>query len=468
MTMADRAGRGAAVARRGFGDKVLVEGPPGSSRGRAGGNVARGKVSAAHRGGAGRRPAASSRIVGAPRIEYPRASMDSSLVPALLATPRPARLGLADGAVFSGYAAAGDAVASGEVVFNTSMFGYQEMLTDPSYRGQILVLTAAHVGNVGVNDDDQESGRVWAEGLIVPDLSVVPSNWRAAGAILERLAAQGVPVAWGFDTRALVLHLREKGALPGVLVCGREPSSGDLDGLVRAARGTDGCDLTGDVSRREIETWSAGPWTPPGAAQRTDSSALGARSTVHGPRVVVIDCGAKRSILRQLVGAGAEVVVVPAGTSGAAVLELRPAGVVVSNGPGDPGAVAGVPETLRAVLGKVPVLGICLGHQVLARALGGRTFKLRFGHHGANHPVRDDATGAVWITSQNHNYAVDASSLPSGVRVSMTNLTDGSVEGLVAEDLRAEGIQFHPEAGPGPHDALGVFARFVWRCRSTR
>jgi carbamoyl-phosphate synthase small subunit len=183
---------------------------------------------------------------------------------------------------------------------------------------------------------------------------------------------------------------------------------------------------------------------------------------------VVIDCGAKRSILRQLVGAGAEVVVVPAGTSGAAVLELRPAGVVVSNGPGDPGAVAGVPETLRAVLGKVPVLGICLGHQVLARALGGRTFKLRFGHHGANHPVRDDATGAVWITSQNHNYAVDASSLPSGVRVSMTNLTDGSVEGLVAEDLRAEGIQFHPEAGPGPHDALGVFARFVWRCRSTR
>jgi carbamoyl-phosphate synthase small subunit len=392
--------------------------------------------------------------------------MDSSLIPALLARPRPARLTLADDAEFAGFAAGGDAASSGEVVFNTSMFGYQEMLTDPSYRGQILVLTAAHVGNVGINEEDQESGRVWAAGLIVPDLALIPSNWRAKGGVLEALESQRVPVAWGFDTRALVLHLRERGALPGVLVCGRQPSSAELAVMVRAARGTDGCDLTGEVARAESETWSAGPWRSPSASPLNGASLSGPRTPDPGPRIVVIDCGAKRSILRQLVAAGADVVVVPPSTAAGEILARHPAGVVVSNGPGDPAAVANVPETLRGLLGKLPVLGICLGHQLVARALGGRTFKLRFGHHGANHPVRDDATGAVWITSQNHNYAVDPASLPANVRVSMTNLTDGSVEGLVADDLAAEGIQFHPEAGPGPHDALGVFARFAWRCRS--
>jgi carbamoyl-phosphate synthase small subunit len=391
--------------------------------------------------------------------------VDKTLVPPLLAGCARATLALSDGAEFSGYAATGDAVASGEVVFNTSMFGYQEMLTDPSYRGQILVLTAAHVGNVGVNDDDDESGRVWAEGLIVPDLSLVPSNWRAAGGLLERLDAQGVPVAWGLDTRALVLHLREKGALPGVLVCGKEASRRELDELVKGAHGTDGCDLIREVAPSEPRPWTGSPWQPPGLAHNADLAALGPRTTGHAPRVLVIDCGAKRSILRQLVSAGAEVQALPPDTPAAGMLGLKPAGVVVSNGPGDPAAVARVPETLRELLGKVPVLGICLGHQLLARALGGRTFKLRFGHHGANHPVRDEATGSVWITSQNHNYAVDPGSLPTGVRVSMTNLTDGSVEGILADDLLAEGIQFHPEAGPGPHDALGVFARFVWRCR---
>jgi carbamoyl-phosphate synthase small subunit len=388
-----------------------------------------------------------------------------TLVPPLLAGCARATLALSDGAEFAGYAAGGDAIASGEVVFNTSMFGYQEMLTDPSYRGQILVLTAAHVGNVGVNDDDDESGRMWAQGLIIPDLSLVPSNWRSAGALLDRLEAQGVPVAWGFDTRALVLHLREKGALPGVLVCGKEASRRELDELVKSAHGTDGCDLTREVARSETEAWTTPPWQPPGAASQGATWSLRPPTPDPRPRLLVIDCGAKRSILRQLVAAGAEVQVMPPDATAAAILALKPAGVVVSNGPGDPAAVAGVPETLRNVLGKVPVLGICLGHQLLAWALGGRTFKLRFGHHGANHPVRDEATGSVWITSQNHNYAVDPRSLPTGVRVSMTNLTDGSVEGIVADDVRAEGIQFHPEAGPGPHDALGVFARFVWRCR---
>ncbi len=375
-------------------------------------------------------------------------------------------LALEDGRTFAGRPFGSVGETTGEVVFNTSMFGYQEMLTDPSYRGQILVLTTAHVGNVGVNPEDEESRRVWVEGLIVPDLASVPSNWRADGRLLDRLGAQGVPVAWGFDTRALVLHLREKGALPGALVCGRQPSREELQALVSRARGTDGCDLTRVVARTKPEGWSERPWQPPGAAPVNRTSVSGPRTPDPGPRVVVIDCGAKHSILRNLAGVGADVAVVPPDTNASGILALRPSGVVVSNGPGDPAAVAGLPRAIGDLLGKVPGLGICLGPQLLAVALGGGTYKLRFGHHGANHPVRDEATGAVWITSQNHNYAVAPDSLPSGVRVSMINLTDGSVEGIVAESALAEGIQFHPEAGPGPHDALGVFPRFVRRCRS--
>jgi len=461
--VAERSRRHLPVARRGFGDLAEVEQGANSARRRAEG--AGGSRKGPVRQGAGRAmdpagPAATPVVIVAPRgMGYPRASMDRSLLPPLLAGPRRACLALADGTVFHGYASGGEALASGEVVFNTSMFGYQEMLTDPSYRGQILVLTTAHVGNVGVNAEDQESRRAWAEGLIVPDLSAIPSNWRAQGGLLERLDEQGVPVAWGFDTRALVLRLREAGSLPGVLVCGKELSRTELDALVREAHGTDGCDLTRAVARTEVVTWGTAPWLAPGEQPRKANG---------GPLVAVVDCGVKHSILRHLVGAGAGVVVVPPDTGAAAILALKPAGVVVSNGPGDPAAVAGVPQTIRELLGKVPLLGICLGHQLLAVALGGLTYKLRFGHHGANHPVRDMATGSVWITSQNHNYAVDPESLPERVRVSMVNLTDGSVEGIVAEDVLAEGIQFHPEAGPGPHDALGVFARFVWRCRGRR
>jgi carbamoyl-phosphate synthase small subunit len=393
--------------------------------------------------------------------------VDSSLIPPILAGPRRARLALSDGTLLLGFAAVRAAWADGEVVFNTSMTGYQEMLTDPSYHGQILVLTTPHVGIVGVNRDDQESGRAWVRGLIVPDLSAAPSNWRSEGGVLERLAAQGVPVAWGFDTRALVLHLRERGALPGILDCGGALSDAELVERARGARGTDGCDLTGEVSCETPEGWSEGPWAGrAGAGGVVGWPDPGPRPPDPAPRVVVLDCGVKRSILRRLVAAGADVSVVPPRTGAAAILGVEPAGVVVSNGPGDPAAVAQVAETMRELLGRVPLLGICLGHQLLGRALGATTFKLPFGHHGGNHPVRDEATGAVWITSQNHNYAVDPHTLPAGTRVTMTNLTDGSVEGIAADELGAEGIQFHPEAGPGPHDALGTFARFLSRCRS--
>jgi carbamoyl-phosphate synthase small subunit len=385
--------------------------------------------------------------------------VNKELLHPILAGPRCARLALSDGTIFRGFAAGPPLAADGEVVFNTSMTGYQEMLSDPSYDGQILVLTTPHVGNVGANDDDQESARVWARGLIVPDFNAVPSNWRATGSVLDRAAAHGVPVGWGFDTRALVLHLREHGALPGVLDCTGEGGDDELLARAAIAKGTDGCDLTGEVSCTEPTTWQAGPWRAPGANGLTVEPIA---------RVAVIDCGVKRSILRYLIGAGAEVTVVPPRTTAAGILALTPHGVVVSNGPGDPAAVAVVPATMRELLGKVPLLGICLGHQLLGLALGGATYKLRFGHHGGNHPVRDEATAQVWITSQNHNYAVAADSLPSGTRVTMTNLTDGSVEGIAVDELGAEGIQFHPEAGPGPHDALGVFARFLAGCGRSR
>jgi carbamoyl-phosphate synthase small subunit len=351
-----------------------------------------------------------------------------------------ARLVLADGAVFEGVAVGhrpGSGIAAGEVVFNTALSGYQEIVTDPSYAGQIITFTYPHIGNYGVNRDDNEAGIPYCRGVIVRDLARRASNWRATEDLDAFLRRHRVPAIAGVDTRRLTRHIRGAGALPGAF------GTADPDALLAAAQadgGTDGRDLASTVSTTE-------PFT----VGRDDARF----------RVVAYDFGMKRSILDQLVAAGCRVDVVPASTPARDVLDRRPDGVFLSNGPGDPAAVAGARDQVGALLGGVPVFGICLGHQIMGLALGARTFKLRFGHHGGNHPVRNLRSGEVEITSQNHNYAIDAATLPAGTEVTHLNLNDGDVEGLRNEELRAFSVQYHPEAGPGPHDARYLFGEFV-------
>ena len=382
---------------------------------------------------------------------YSRLPMNK--LPRILRSPREARLVLADGTVFAGFAAGAEGVVEGEVVFNTAMTGYQEMLTDPSYHGQILTLTTAHVGQVGINPRDAESGRVWARALVVQDLDLEPSSWRAEGGLEAWLTERGVAVGWGFDTRAIVRHVRTHGAVPGVLATDGTPAE-ELVERARGALGTDGCDLASEVACAAAYEWTAGPW-PKGRVEPLDGA----------PVVTVVDFGVKCSILRRLVGEGLRVRVVPPTVPTEALLSEGVDGVVLSNGPGDPAAVAGARELIGAVLGRKPLLGICLGHQLVGLALGGRTVKLPFGHHGGNHPVRELATARVLVTSQNHNYAVEESSLPREIEVTHINLTDGTVEGLALPRLGVEAVQFHPEASPGPNDAAGLFERFASRMR---
>jgi len=366
-------------------------------------------------------------------------------------------LALADGTVFRGRAFGANGEATGELVFNTSMTGYQEILTDPSYEGQMVAMTYPEIGNVGVNKHDVESRRPFVRGFIVREYREVPSSWRAEERLGDYLARHAIPGIECIDTRALVRHLRDRGSQQAVL------SSVDLDAerLVRRAKDVpsmEGQDLANVVTCAEAYGWTQGPWTLEGYVSSED---VVARRGKRPLKVVAYDYGIKYNILRNLVGVGCVVRVVPASTPARDVLALEPDGVFLSNGPGDPDAVVGARENVAALLGHVPVFGICLGHQILGLALGGTTYKLKFGHHGGNQPVQDLTTGKVEITSQNHGFAVDARSLGDRAEVTHLNLNDRTVEGLAVKGQPTFSVQYHPEASPGPHDARYLFQRFV-------
>lgn len=375
---------------------------------------------------------------------------------------------LEDGTFFRGRAFGALDATCGEVVFNTSLTGYQEILTDPSYAGQIITMTMPQIGNTGVNTLDAEARQPFARGLIVRDLSVSVSSWRAEEKLETWMQRHGLFGLSGPDTRALTRLLRSGGTLRGILAAGAEAR--DLPALlekVKASPSMVGADLVRDVTCAAPYAWQEPELTPwlggTGATRSLLQTLASARSSATPPRifdVVALDFGIKRSILRQLASHGCRVTVVPAHTSAEAILERQPDGIFLSNGPGDPEAVTYAIKTTQQLLGKVPLFGICLGHQLLGWALGGSTYKLKFGHRGGNHPVQDLRTGKVAITAQNHGFAVLPSSLPAGVQVTHVNLNDQTCEGLEQPDLRAFSIQYHPEAGPGPHDAFEHFGRF--------
>jgi carbamoyl-phosphate synthase small subunit len=369
-------------------------------------------------------------------------------------------LALEDGRLFRGRAFGASAERAGEVVFNTSMTGYQEILSDPSYRGQIVVMTSPEIGNVGTNPSDSESGGVQVDGFVVRELSTSPSNWRSTQSMHEHLDQQGIPGLAEVDTRAITRHLRTRGVLKGV-VSSRGATADRLVAAARAAPSLESIDLVADVTCREPYAW-----TEPREAAWSAPLAL----DPEAPRLrcVAYDFGAKRNIFRLLHESGFDVTVVPAGLSAQDALALSPEAVFLSNGPGDPAAVTYAIEAVSGLVGKVPMFGICLGHQIAALAIGAKTIKLKFGHRGANHPVRDLRTGRVAVTSQNHGYAVEAETLPPGAEVTHINLNDGTCEGFFDANRKLLAVQYHPESSPGPHDALGLFGEFRKLARPER
>jgi carbamoyl-phosphate synthase small subunit len=368
---------------------------------------------------------------------------------------RPAVLALEDGTVFRGESIGADGQAVGEVVFNTAMTGYQEILTDPSYARQIVTLTYPHIGNVGTNAEDAESPSVYAAGLVIRDLPPVVSNWRSDTPLSDYLVARGVVAIAGIDTRRLTRVLREMGAQSGCLVAGGEADIGAAVEAARAFPGLKGMDLAKEVTTPSTYGWNEGTW-------QLGSGHRARRDSELAYRVVAYDYGIKRNILRMLVDRGCQVTVVPAKTPAAAVLALQPHGVFLSNGPGDPEpcdyAISAIAEIVEAGL---PVFGICLGHQLLGLASGAATVKMKFGHHGANHPVQGLATGRVMISSQNHGFAVDEATLPANLKATHRSLFDGSLQGIHRTDRPAFGFQGHPEASPGPHDVAPLFDHFI-------
>ena len=408
---------------------------------------------------------------------------------------KPAILVLSDGTVFEGYSFGAEGETIGEVVFNTSMTGYQEILTDPSYKGQIVTMTYTEQGNYGVNSEDVESWRPWVEGFIVKDSAARPSNWRYEKeriGLEDYLKKNNITGICGIDTRALTKHLRTQGAMEGVISTIASPENA-YEKAVKS-KGLVGKDLVKEVSCKEPYKWEEGLWSIEGGYSQGTPSPLvgegrgegeqkahiiphfskgvgiGTPSPHRGEgdkgggsrfKVVAYDFGIKRNILRNLVSSGCDVTVVPADTSADKVLGMNPDGIFLSNGPGDPEPVKYAQDTIKKLIGKKPIFGICLGHQLLSLALGGKTYKLKFGHRGGNQPVKDLKTGKVEITCQNHGFAVDMDSLKGIADLTHVNLNDKTVEGLTDREGRFFSVQYHPEASPGPHDAAYLFKRFI-------
>lgn len=355
---------------------------------------------------------------------------------------RKAILVLEDGSVYGGYSFGAEAFAYGEVVFNTSMTGYQEMLTDPSYAGQIVIPTYPLIGNYGINDQDFESRRIQVKGFVVREECLQPSHWLSNTTLDQFLSDSGIPGIWGIDTRALTRRLRSQGVMMGVIVVDKSPEEA-LQKLKSLPR-YDNIDFV-----KEVTTEAPYQWEP------------SENESASEPHIVVLDCGLKYNILRILRRLGCKVTIVPCTCSAEQVLQFKPDGILLSPGPGDPALLGYIVETIKALVGIKPIVGICLGEQLIGRAFGAKTFKLKFGHRGSNHPVRDLETGRIHITAQNHGYAVDADSLKGGLEVSHINLNDSTVEGLRHKELPIMAIQYHSEASPGPQDNLYIFKRFL-------